>query len=407
MTQPFSVTKARAQFPALQQSHQVYFDNAGGSQVLGTVSSSIKSYLEETNVQLGASYNVAKQSTEIHGKGLAAAASFMNAEPDEVVIGPSTTQLFSNLSLTLSLPPNSTLILSSLDHEANISSWVRLARSQNHTIKWWTPTSTNTSPILTPSNLRPLLDNKTALVCCTHASNVLGTIHDIKAIAEEVHKIPGARLCVDGVAYAPHGEVDVKELGVDFYSFSWYKVYGPHTAILYASPSALSTLSSLGHYFHTGTSLTTKLGLASASYELVAAIPAIISYFGSSPPERKLFWEGVAAHEERLQGILLGCLREREDKGVVIWGVREGKREMRVPVISFTVRGRGSRSVVEGIERRSGFGCRWGHFYSKRLVEEILGLGEEGVVRVSLVHYNTEEEVREYVKVLDEVLAEV
>ena len=104
-----------------------------------------------------------------------------------------------------------------------------------------------------------------------------------------------------------------------------------------------------------------------------------------------MFWEGVAAHEERLQEILLGYLREREDKGVVIWGVREGKREMRVPVISFTARGRGSRSVVEGIERRSGFGCRWGHFYSKRLVEEVLGLGEEGVVRVSLVHYNTGE----------------
>ena len=140
------------------------------------------------------------------------------------MIGPSTTQLFSNLSLILSLPPSSTLILSQLDHEANISAWVRLAKLQSHTIKWWQPTTSSTSPLLTPENLRPLLDEKTALVTCTHASNVLGTIHDIKAIAEEVHKIPGAKLCVDGVAYAPHGEVDIKELGVDFYSFSWYKV---------------------------------------------------------------------------------------------------------------------------------------------------------------------------------------
>ncbi len=118
----------------------------------------------------------------------------------------------------------------------------------------------------------------------------------------------------------------------------------------------------------------------------MAAIPSIISYFG---PDRKRFWEGVAGHEERLQEILLGYLRGRGD--VTVWGVREGRRALRVPVISFTVEGRGSREIVEKIEGRSNFGCRWGHFYSKRLVEEVLGLGEEGVVRVSLVHYNTGE----------------
>ena len=144
------------------------------------------------------------------------------------VIGPSTTQLFSNLSQILKLPPNSEFVLSALDHEANISSWVRLAKLQSHTIKWWTaPSTPGKGPILTPENLRPLLSGKTALVACTHTSNVLGTIHDMRAIAEEVHKIPGARLCVDGVALAPHRNVDVKSLGVDFYSFSWYKV--PHT----------------------------------------------------------------------------------------------------------------------------------------------------------------------------------
>lgn len=145
------------------------------------------------------------------------------------VIGPSTTQLFSNLSLVLNLPVGSEIIISSLDHEANISPWVRLARLHNYTIKWWptapaSPTHTSPSPILTPENLNPLLSEKTALVTCTHASNVLGTIHDVKKIAEMVHTIHGATLCVDGVALAPHREVDVKALGVDFYAFSWYKV---------------------------------------------------------------------------------------------------------------------------------------------------------------------------------------
>lgn len=153
------------------------------------------------------------------------------------VIGPSTTQLFTNLSLALSLPPQSELIVSQVDHEANISPWVRLARMQGHTIKWWNPSTTSSTDgdrmnrhiagnemLLKPENLRPLLSERTKLVCCTHTSNVLGGIHDIKAIADEVHTVPGAMLCVDGVAYAPHKAPDVKELGVDFYSFSWYKV---------------------------------------------------------------------------------------------------------------------------------------------------------------------------------------
>lgn len=145
------------------------------------------------------------------------------------MIGPSTTQLFSNLSLILNLPAGSELVLSTLDHEANISPWVRLAKLHNYTIKWWTGASASQaypipSPVLTTENLKPLLSEKTGLVTCTHASNVLGTIHDVKRIAELVHTVPGAKLCVDGVAFAPHREVDVRALGVDFYSFSWYKV---------------------------------------------------------------------------------------------------------------------------------------------------------------------------------------
>lgn len=367
----------------------------------------VKDYLEETNVQLGASYDVAKQSTESYGRGVEAAAGFMGAASDEIVIGPSTTQLFSNLSLVLNLPVGSEIIISSLDHEANISPWVRLARLHNYTIKWWptapaSPTHTSPSPILTPENLNPLLSEKTALVTCTHASNVLGTIHDLKKIAEMVHTIHGATLCVDGVALAPHREVDVKALGVDFYAFSWYKVYGPHIAILYASRQAQQSLGSLGHYFHTGTNLETKLGLASASYELVAALPSVVSYFG---PDKSATWAAIAAHEEKLQDILLSYLRSRDD--VTIRGERSAEKELRVPVVSFTVKERSSKDIVDGIESKSDFGCRWGHFYSKRMVDDLLGLGScGGVVRVSMVHYNTVEEVERYVKVLDEVLSE-
>lgn len=142
---------------------------------------------------------------------------------EKPVLGSATTQLFRNLSYALEFPEGSELILSSIDHEANIASWVDLAKRQNLVIKWWTP-KTKENPKLLASDLPELLSSKTVLVTCTHASNILGTIHDIKAIADAVHTVPGALLCVDAVAYAPHRQIDVKALGVDFYAFSWYKV---------------------------------------------------------------------------------------------------------------------------------------------------------------------------------------
>jgi len=108
-----------------------------------------------------------------------------------------------------------------------------MSKAQNLVLKWWTPTTDSPNLRLTPENLRPLMSDKTVFVACTHASNVLGTIQDVAAIAQEVHKVRGALLCVDGVALAPHRGVDVGKLGVDFYAFSWYKV--PRSPPLYVS----------------------------------------------------------------------------------------------------------------------------------------------------------------------------
>jgi selenocysteine lyase/cysteine desulfurase len=288
-------------------------------------------------------------------------------------------------------------------------------------VKWWIPKDRQ-NPKLHPEDLKDLLSDRTRLVTCTHASNILGTIHDIKGIAKMVHSIPGAQLCVDAVAYAPHRPIDVRELDVDFYAFSWYKaslhcadhmkptsshsipslptplfsnhpnnpnpqVYGPHISLLYAHPRALSTLSSLGHYFNPHSTLENKLGLAASNYELTSALPVVASYFGSSPSSISAAWASIRAHEAVLQDILLAYLRGRKD--VTIFGEPSSDPGLRVPTISFVIDGYGSRSVVERVEKESRFGFRWGAFYSNRLVEEVLGLGKEGVVRVSMVHYNT------------------
>jgi len=237
---------------------------------------------------------------------------------------------------------------------------------------------------------------RTKFVACTHTSNILGSISPVRAIADVVHKTPGALLCVDAVAYAPHREIDVKALGADFYAFSWYKVYGAHIAMLYASIEAQKTMTSLGHYFKRSESLEDKLGLAGANYELVASVPKVCEYLANVP------WEQVAAHEEKITGILVDYLLQ---KGHQIWGEPSANKAKRVPVISFTVKGRKSQDVVEAVESRSNYGFRWGSFYSNRLCTDVLGLdATDGVIRVSLCHYNTVEEVEGFVKVLDEVL---
>jgi len=248
-------------------------------------------------------------------------------------------------------------------------------------VKWWdAPNKQN--PKLEVSVLKTLLSDKTKLVCCTHTSNILGTISDIKSIAEAVHAVPGALLCVDAVAYAPHRQVDMRHLDVDFYCFSWYKVYGPHIAMLYAKQSSQNSMQSLGHYFKGSASLEDKLGLAAANYELTASIPEVCEYLSQIP------WDAISAHEEKLQGILIDYLNSRKD--VKIWGEPVKDAAKRVPVISWTVDGRSSKDVVDAVEAKSDFGFRWGAFYSNRLVQEVMGLDPvDGVIRVSLVHYNT------------------
>ncbi|KAK6067224.1 aminotransferase class-v [Seiridium cupressi] len=379
----FDVSSARAQFPALQQD-QVFFDNAGGSQTLGTVIDSIHKYLTTNNVQLGASYRIGKASTRQYSEGFTAAAKFVNAQEDEIVFGSATTQLYRNLSYSLQFKEGEEIILSSIDHEANIAPWLDLAARHKLTLKWWMPSKSN-NPKLLPEDLKTLLTSKTRLVTCTHTSNILGTITDIKAIAETVHTIPGALLCVDGVAYAPHRPLDFKDLGVDFYSYSWYKVYGPHISMLYASREAQESMRSLGHFFKKGETLEEKIGFAGGSYELLQTVPVILEYLG--PGSKSATWEGIRKHEEALQRTLLEYLNERED--ITVIGETSSDPAVRVPTVSFVVKGWNSQKLVEEVEKVSNFAFRWGSFYSNRLVHELLGLGVDGVVRISMVHYNT------------------
>ncbi|KAK7437979.1 hypothetical protein CaCOL14_011378 [Colletotrichum acutatum] len=403
MASQIDISAVRSKFPALGQD-QVFFDNAGGSQTLGTVIESIRDYLTQSNVQLGASYKVGQKATASYGEGYQAGAKYINASSDEIVFGASTTQLFRNLSHTFTFDKGDEIVVSAVDHEANIASWVDLAARQGLELKWWKPTdaASTTNPKLTTENLKPLLSDKTRLVTLTHASNILGTIHDVASVASLVHEsTPRGLVCVDGVAYAPHRPIDVKALGVDFYAFSWYKVYGPHTAMLYASRAAQDAhMRSLGHFFNPSESLEGKLGLAGGSYELVSAVPRVLEYLGTPDAQG---WKGKVEQEGQLQATLLEYLNGRGD--VKIYGETDAGTDRRVPTISFRVQGWGTKELVNAVENESEFAFRWGHFYSYRLIKEILQLDPaDGIIRVSMVHYNSLDEIKGFIAALDKAL---
>ena len=215
----------RQNFPALS-GDWVFFDNAGGSQILQPVVDRINEYLLTSNVQHGASYSISQLARERLTEANQTMAVFINAgNSSEVIMGPSTTMLIRILSICLGkwFKPGDEIIVTNCDHEANIGPWVDLEK-QGIKIKFWEINPETLEFHL--EDLAPLMNKRTRLVALNHVSNILGTINPIKNIAEFVHDHE-ALICVDGVAYAPHRKIDVQALNVDFYVFSCYKVFGP------------------------------------------------------------------------------------------------------------------------------------------------------------------------------------
>ncbi|KAM0216984.1 hypothetical protein ACHAQD_007703 [Fusarium lateritium] len=346
---------------------------------------------------MGGTYEAGKIATSKVNKGYEAAARYINALPDEIVYGASSTQLLRNLALSLTFAPGDEIIVSALDHETNIAPWLDLAQRQDLQIVWWSPEDQGHSPKLTAENLKPLLSDRTRFLAFTHCTNLLGTIHDVKAIAAAAHEYPNVLVCVDGVAYAPHRAIDMKDLGVDFYGLSWYKVFGPHISMLYGSRQAQKQLRPLGHYFNAVETLADKLGFAAGSYELIASISTVVDHLFEQG------WDECIQQETEIQSLLLDYLTKRDD--ATIYGEPSSDPKSRVPIVSFTIDGWNSRSVVAAIEANSNLGLKHGHFYSHRLVKEILDLDTaDGVVRVSMAHYNTRDEIETVISVLQNVI---
>ncbi len=378
--------RVRQEFPALASGF-VFLDNAGGSQTLRRVANHVTDYLLTTNVQLGASYALSQTSTARVREAARATAAYVGArDAHEVVLGPSTTQLIDNLALAMegTLASGDEVVVTNADHHANVGAWRRLAK-RGVVVKTW-----ELDPVtlrLDERALLPLLGPRTRLVAFTHATNLLGTIHDVRRLTQIIHE-HGARVCVDGVAYAPHRAIDVAAWDVDYYVFSFYKVYGPHLAVLYGKRDALDALDTINHEF-IGRELPYKLQPGNVNFELAHGLNGLYAYVESLGGKAAAF-DAFAEQEERLAERLLAWLRDRAN--VTIHGEQTGDRERRVPTISFTVAGVAPEAVVRAVDPH-GIGIRHGDFYAKGLVQA-LGVAERGgVIRVSMVHYNTEAEV--------------
>lgn len=405
-----NVEFVRKQFPSLD-GEWVFMDNAGGSQTLAHVVERIRDYLLNTNVQLGATYDISRISTKRVAAGNAAMAEYIGAaDTCEAILGPSTSMLLKNISnaMVQTFKPGDEVVVTNCDHEANIGPW-RGMEQWGIVVKEWRLNPETLDLHL--EDLDALMTEKTRLVALTHASNILGTINPIKEIAEFVHDRE-ALICVDGVAYAPHATVDVQDLDVDFYAFSFYKVYGPHYSLLYAKREHQEKMPGINHFF-LEEEVPHKFQPGNVNYELAYGLLGLKDYFTQfanvhGDGENLGFRAAAAAsfkhiveQESLLSVPLMDFLNSKPNVRII--GKRAADRSIRVPTISFVVKDTKSSDITLEVDKHK-IGIRYGDFYARRLIEDLGLTRQDGVVRISLVHYNTLEEVEGLIDVLDPLI---
>lgn len=409
-TSPLDLDFVRSQFPGLARGW-TFFDNAGGSQILKGAVKRINTFLIEKNVQIGGSYAVSQDAQRALYEARTAAMHLVNAaRPEEIVFGGSTTALLQNLARAMQsqLSAGDEIIVTVSDHESNIGPWDRL-QDRGITLKFW-PLNKQTLS-LDLADLAPLMSERTRMVCVTHVSNILGSINPIREIADFVHA-RGARICVDAVAYAPHRAVDVQALDVDYYVFSLYKTYGPHYALMYGRYDLLLELDTLYHYFYGKDKVPGKLEPGNPNYELAYSTCGIVDYLvalgeragetGSTREKIEAAFAAITAQENLLADRLLDYLRSRNDCRIV--GQPVNRSGERVPTIAFRFDGREAQAICAAMDGEK-IAMRFGDFHSRRLAEYLELTDHGGMLRVSMVHYNTLEEVDRFTAALDRILA--
>jgi cysteine desulfurase family protein (TIGR01976 family) len=422
----------RSQFPALQRP-AIFLDNPAGTQVARHTLERMSTYLIDHNANHGGAFATSRLSDQVVDEARAAAADLLNASrTEEIVFGPNMTSLTFNISRSIGrmLDPGDEIVVTRLDHDANITPWVMMAQDRGCRVRW-----VDFHPedgMLDMDDMKAALESGPRLVAVGYASNALGTINPVEGIIQ-MAKQAGALVYIDAVQYAPHGPIDVQKLGCDFLVCSSYKFFGPHMGILYGRYDLLDELTAYRvrpapadppGKFETGT----------GNFEGMAGVLGALDYlgwvgetFGEEYAEKygsrgrsrddetvadrradlplqgrclrlKQAMSAIRAYEFELARALLDVLEETP--GVTVYGPTDRRLlEERVPTVSFTLKGKSPRQVAEELDTDNIY--VWDGNYYALAVTERLGLeGSGGMVRVGPVHYNTVEEIEMFGKAL-------
>ena len=402
----------REQFPAFKDplsSKWSFFENAGGSYVPSNVIERLNHFMTSTKVQPYAEFDTSAIAGDNMDKATNFFAEMINAESDEIIISGSTTMnmyVLSNAMKSL-LKRGDEVIVTNQDHEANVGAWRRLA-DHGMVIKEWQINSETAE--LEINDLKALLSEKTKIVAVTHCSNIVGSINDLKSIAKLVHEYD-AYIVGDGVSYAPHGFPDVKDLGVDFYAFSLYKTYGPHLGLLYGKKEILNQLPNQNHEFLEG-DVPYTLNPGGPNHEELSCLVGVYEYFINLfehhfPGENLSIREKIhkvnkliANHEKEIANPLLEYLNSRSD--IKLIGKTKISNRDRAPTIAFTMDNKSSKDLSSELVKY-GIATRNDNFYAWRC---LLALGidvDDGVVRTSMVHYNSHDDVEKLINALKKI----
>ena len=413
-TPTFPAESLRAQFPALQRAGSfIFFDNAAGAQIPQSVLDAVNRHLIDHNVQRGGRYPQSIAVDETVARARESVAAFINApRAEEIAFGMNATSFIRTISLAigLTLGERNEIIVTDLDHAANVETWLALERMGAKFV-WW---KMRADGCLDMDDLKALLSPRTRLVACTLTSNALGSIVNVRAAADLAHAA-GAEILLDSVHYGPHGPMDVQAFDCDYLVCSGYKIFAPHMGFMWGRYELLMNLPTFREDFipdeppgkiEAGTFVYENVAGMDAAVQYLARLGRTLSGLPGAPDARSLradtrfAMQAIQAYE---QGLSLELARVLRGNGAQIYGIDDDARVgERVPTFCFNMPGISPRVVTEHLARAN-IGIRDGHMYAPRLMRRLNVPVESGVARVSLVHYNTLAEIQRFADALGEL----
>lgn len=405
----------RAQFPALAQDVDgrpaVFFDGPGGTQVPQRVIEAMSDYLARSNANVHGAFSTSARTDAVVSGAQEAMADFLGCDPDEVIFGANMTTLTFQIARAIGrdLKPGDEILLTRLDHDANVAPWAALAE-QGATIRYVDVDAEDCT--LDMDDLKRQLNERTKLVAFGYASNAVGTINDVAEIVRLAHGV-GAMTYIDAVHYGPHGLIDVRAIDTDFLACSPYKFFAPHAGTVFGKREHLRRLSP--YKVRPATEeLPTRWTTGTQSHETMAGVTAAVDYVASlgvryggvsaDAPRREAIvaaMDMIVAYERELSEHLVSGLLAVP--GLRFYGITDAERfGSRTPTVAVRIEGRTPRELAEHLGRRGIFSWN-GNYYALNLSER-LGVEEQGGwLRVGLVHYNTHEEIELLLAALREV----